>query len=84
MAVGQTGSTVTGGVMPTRETLGSLLEHPFLARPLWLEPRLVAEPMSQGGRGQQAAAQHSLGLQQLGVGHALQPVGEQLEGTALG
>lgn len=29
-------------------------------------------------------AQHSLGLQQLGVGHALEPVRKQLEGTALG
>lgn len=31
-----------------------------------------------------AGAQHSLGLQQLRVGHTLEPVGEQLEGTALG
>lgn len=32
----------------------------------------------------QSPEQHSLGLQQLGVGHALEPVGEQLEGAALG
>lgn len=29
-------------------------------------------------------AQHSLSLQQLRVGHTLEPVREQLEGTALG
>lgn len=59
-----------------RETLGSPLRHRFLTRPLWTCPCSEAE-----GAGPSC---HLLGLQQLGVGHALEPVGEQLEGAALG
>lgn len=49
---------------------------PRRGRPLW--------PASPGGRvGGSGPQQHSLGLEQLGVGHALQPAGQQLEGAAL-
>lgn len=79
---GWTGSEVTEECdaqarRPSAAPLGTASSPGPLALPL------LGGAVSPHG-GSTHSRQHSLGLQQLGVGHALQPVGEQLEGAALG
>lgn len=83
--MGWTVSAATEGCgAEARETLGSPLKYSHLPGPSG--PDLVWEQKPQPGTEAEGTvpSPHSLSLQQLGVGHALEPVGEQLEGAALG